>query len=207
MFPGPLTWFSKNSSKGCGLVFPNRSIIQRSYPSAPLGNRCAARACLLAASTTRSRGTAFVSSELSKSRETAATASTAAWKAASLAFEGLEKPLTLRTYCKAADRISSSVAGGSKLKSVLIFLHIPIHLCHAPDRVLHDAIAASRFPLHSSRKIARAGCSLPRQERAGQNLPVAWYSKVQTYRRIERSRNTREYSSYYIRQENTFFLF
>jgi hypothetical protein len=32
-----------------------------------------------------------------------------------LAFDGFVKPLILRTYCTAAARISSSVAGGSKL--------------------------------------------------------------------------------------------
>jgi hypothetical protein len=31
----------------------------------------------------------------------------------------------LRTYCSAAARISSSVAGGSKLWSVLMFRHMP----------------------------------------------------------------------------------
>jgi hypothetical protein len=41
-----------------------------------------------------------------------------------LAFEGTLKPLSLRTNCSDASRISSSVAGGSKLKSVLIFLHM-----------------------------------------------------------------------------------
>jgi hypothetical protein len=41
-----------------------------------------------------------------------------------LAFEGAVEPLTLRTNCKAAARISSVVAGGSKLKSVLMFRHM-----------------------------------------------------------------------------------
>jgi hypothetical protein len=40
-------------------------------------------------------------------------------KAASLAWDGLLKPLSLRTNCSAAARISSSVAGGSKLKNCL----------------------------------------------------------------------------------------
>ena len=44
--------------------------------------------------------------------------------AASFAFDGFVKPLTLRTNCSAAARISSSVDGGSKLKSVLMFLHM-----------------------------------------------------------------------------------
>src|SRR5579864_4099228 len=48
----------------------------------------------------------------------------AARKAGSLAFEGLVKPLILRTNCSEAARISSSVTGGSKLKRILIFRHI-----------------------------------------------------------------------------------
>src|SRR5438105_6143382 len=45
-------------------------------------------------------------------------------KAAMFAFEGLLKPESLRTNCSDAARISSSVAGGSKLNSVLMFLHM-----------------------------------------------------------------------------------
>ena len=40
------------------------------------------------------------------------------------AFDGAVKPLSLRTNCNDAARTSSSVAGGSKLKSVLMFLHM-----------------------------------------------------------------------------------
>src|SRR5213082_2766731 len=52
--------------------------------------------------------------------------STAARNAASFAFEGLLKPLTFLTNCSEAARISTSVTGGSKLKSVLMFLHIGV---------------------------------------------------------------------------------
>jgi aminoglycoside 6'-N-acetyltransferase len=41
-----------------------------------------------------------------------------------LARDGLAVPLILRTYCSAADRISSSVAGGSKLCRVLMLRHM-----------------------------------------------------------------------------------
>jgi hypothetical protein len=41
-----------------------------------------------------------------------------------LALEGLLKPQSFLTNCNDAARISSSVAGGSKLNSVLMFLHI-----------------------------------------------------------------------------------
>src|SRR6476469_9568667 len=50
--------------------------------------------------------------------------STAALNAASFARDGLLKPLIFRTNCSDAARISSSVTGGSKLKSVLMFRHI-----------------------------------------------------------------------------------
>src|SRR6266536_3516420 len=71
---------------------------------------------------------AFVSSERSRLPEAAAIASTAARNAASFAFDGLLKPLTFRTNCSEAARISSSVTGGSKLKSSLIFLHMLVIL-------------------------------------------------------------------------------
>ena len=45
----------------------------------------------------------------------AATSATALSKVSTSAAEGLARPLTLRTYCTAAARISSSVVGGSKL--------------------------------------------------------------------------------------------
>src|SRR6266480_6453452 len=97
-----------------------------------LGNLCAVRARALAASSVRFFGGAFVSSELRRVLVTAAISSTAARNAASLAFDGLLKPLTLRTNCSEAARISSSVAGGSKLKRLLMFLHICVtSLCHS----------------------------------------------------------------------------
>ena len=55
----------------------------------------------------------------------AAISSTARSNAASFAFDGFCDPLTLRTYCSAAARTSSSLTGGSKLWSVLMFLHMP----------------------------------------------------------------------------------
>src|SRR5918994_5716649 len=54
--------------------------------------------------------------------------STAPSKAASFFLDGLLKPVTFLTYCSEAASISSSVAGGSKLKSVLMFLHIELGL-------------------------------------------------------------------------------
>jgi hypothetical protein len=65
-----------------------------------------------------------VSSERKKRAEAAATSSIAVLNASSFAFDGLLKPLILRTNWSEAARISSSFTGGSKLKRVLIFLHI-----------------------------------------------------------------------------------
>jgi hypothetical protein len=48
---------------------------------------------------------------------------TAAMKACSLTFDGLLKPLIFLTNWSEAARISSGLAGGSKLKRGLIFLH------------------------------------------------------------------------------------
>src|SRR5438094_864319 len=87
-------------------------------------NLSAARALALAASSSRFLGGALVSSERRNCAETPATSSTAAWNAASFAFDGLVNPLIFLTNCNDAARISSSVTGGSKLKSVLIFRHI-----------------------------------------------------------------------------------
>ena len=42
----------------------------------------------------------------------------------SFALDGWLKPLIFLTNCKDAARISASVAGGSKLNRVLMFLHI-----------------------------------------------------------------------------------
>src|SRR5579859_2764239 len=96
--------------------------IPHSYPQAP--NLSAARAFAFAASSSRFLGGAFVSSEWRRRVATSATSSTAARNEASFALEGLLKPLIFLTNCSAAARVSSGVTGGSKLKRVLIFLHI-----------------------------------------------------------------------------------
>jgi hypothetical protein len=53
-----------------------------------------------------------------------ATSSTARLNAASFALDGRVKPEILRTNCSALARISSSVAGGAKLCSVLMARHM-----------------------------------------------------------------------------------
>src|SRR5215475_6103945 len=91
-----------------------------------VGNLRAERARALAASSSRFLGGACVSSEIRSFLESAAISSTAARNATSFAFDGLLKPLSFLTNCSEAARISSSVTGGSKLKSVLMFLHIKV---------------------------------------------------------------------------------
>jgi hypothetical protein len=65
-----------------------------------------------------------VTSDSISTRAAVATSSTARSKACWLSLDGLLKPLSLRTNCRDAARISSSVAGGSKLNKVLMFLHM-----------------------------------------------------------------------------------
>jgi hypothetical protein len=87
-------------------------------------NLTAARAFAFAASCSRFLGGAVVSSECNRRADAADTSSTAAINAASFIFAGLVNPLIFLTNCSDAARISSSVTGGSKLKSVLMFRHI-----------------------------------------------------------------------------------
>src|SRR3989442_9143868 len=96
-----------------------RSPLQRDAP-----NLIAALARARVASTSRLRGSAVVTSERMRARAAVATSSMARSKAASLALEGTLKPLSLRTNCSEASRISSSVAGGSKLNKVLMLRHM-----------------------------------------------------------------------------------
>ena len=84
-----------------------------------------ARAAALAASSSRFFGSAFVSSERRRRDDALAISSTAVENDDWFACDGLLNPLIFLTNCSAADRISSSVMGGSKLKRGLIFLHMP----------------------------------------------------------------------------------
>ncbi len=95
-------------------------------------NLAAPRAFAFSTSSSRFFGGAFVSSECKKRLETAAISSIAARNAASFAFDGLLKPLIFLTNWSDEARISSDVTGGSKLKSVLIFLHIPVTSTRQP---------------------------------------------------------------------------
>jgi hypothetical protein len=59
-------------------------------------------------------------------------------KAASLAFDGLVKPLIFLTNWSDAARTSSSVTGGSKLKRVLMFLHMNDSLADRNAPAMND---------------------------------------------------------------------
>src|SRR6267154_1225784 len=98
--------------------------IQGSRPHFQALNLSAARAFAFAASSSRFFGGALVSRECRRRAEMAATSSIAARNGSSLAFDGLLKPLIFLTNWSEALRISSLLTGGSKLKRVLIFLHM-----------------------------------------------------------------------------------
>src|SRR5207245_4943489 len=111
------------------------------------GNLWADLAFRKSASRSRFFGFALVSSECRKRPEAWAISSMAAVNERSFAFEGWLKPLIFRTNCSEAARISSSVAGGSKLNRGRIFLHIPnTSEC---SRVYTESIIER---LHSNRK-------------------------------------------------------
>src|SRR5882672_6938234 len=77
----------------------------------------------------RSRDGECVCSEVNNFRAASETSATARLNAASLACDGLLKPESLRTNCSAEAWISSSLAGGSKLNSVLMLRHIIVLPC------------------------------------------------------------------------------
>jgi hypothetical protein len=89
-----------------------------------LANRAADRAFARAASATRFFGSALVVSDAISVDAAAATSSTARSNASWFAAEGRVKPESFRTNCSEASLISCSVAGGSKLNSVRMFLHM-----------------------------------------------------------------------------------
>ena len=103
-------------------LYPTSQLMTSVTAYAP--KRSIARARALAASSARFLGGAVVSSDRSKRLDASATSSTAVRNAASLAFDGLLNPLILRTNCSDAARTSACVTGGSKLNSVLMFLHM-----------------------------------------------------------------------------------
>src|SRR6202049_184642 len=87
------------------------------------------RSLAFSASVSRSRAGAWVCSDVRSRRADAQTSATARSNASALACDGLLKPDSFLTNCSAEAWISSSVAGGSKLNSVLMLRHICFLLC------------------------------------------------------------------------------
>ena len=106
----------------------------------------AARSLAFAASSSRVFGAPVVSRARKRRADTAAISSTAARNAASLAFDGLPKPLILRTNWSEAACTSSSVTGGSKLNRVLMLLHM-VNVLGARPRAVRVIHRRRRHPL------------------------------------------------------------
>ena len=87
-------------------------------------NLTADRARSFSDSTSRLRGSAVVTNDRISALADAVTSSTARSNASSFALDGLVNPQIFLTNWSDASRISASVAGGSKLNSVLMFLHM-----------------------------------------------------------------------------------
>src|SRR6266436_9922093 len=109
-------------------------------------NRSLDRSFAFSASISRSRAGAWVCSEVSRRRAEAVTSATARSNALALAWDGLLKPDSFLTNCSAEAWISSSVAGGSKLNSVLMLRHIYFLLVH-PSPGFRSAVRPKDDPL------------------------------------------------------------
>ena len=106
-------------------------------------NRFRERSFAFRDSSALSRGGECVSSDWMSRVAASVMSSTAVLNAASLARDGRAVPLSLRTNWSADARISSPVAGGSKLASVLIFLHMSgflLIVLPEPERVHHERL-------------------------------------------------------------------
>src|SRR3954447_13511961 len=98
------------------------------------------RSLAFSASVPRSRAGAWVCNEVSSRCAAEVTSATARSNASAFACEGLLKPDSLRTNCSADACTSSSVAGGSKLNSVLMFRHIDCFSLFARALILAPAL-------------------------------------------------------------------
>src|SRR3989442_14828782 len=111
----------------------------------PQPKRFAARSRALRVSSSRFLGGALMVSESISRRAIVVTSATALLNAASFACEGCVVPLSFRTNCNADARISSSVAGGSKFASVLMFLHMSAPRDARLKSGYHNDIGICRF--------------------------------------------------------------
>src|SRR6267378_2154697 len=142
-------------------------------------NLSALRALAFAVSSSRFFGGAVVSSPRRRRFAMPAISSMAAWNAASLALEGLLKPVIFLTNWSDAARTSSSVTGGSKLKSVLIFLHMigPQKFCRPADRTANAARRVAELYYRICRPLeatcSRASSSIPGSIFGRELAPVA----------------------------------
>src|SRR6266705_2000917 len=121
--PGPLLSWRQRDHRDRPRGYLSRL---RMRPFQELPNLSRARARARAASISRFRGPASVTSESNRFRAAAVISLTARSNAASLARDGFAKPESFLTNWSEASRISSSVAGGSKLNSVLMFRHMAL---------------------------------------------------------------------------------
>ena len=151
--------------------------------------RTAALARAFEASASRSRNGAFVTRESSSSRAACATWSTARANASSFALEGLVKPLSFRTNCSEDARISSSVAGGAKLCSVLMLRHMRISFSAHPTAASRAFGGRGRRPSSRGRRSRRRAPS--RARRRGRPGPAPRPARCGSPRRARRPRGDR----------------
>ena len=78
------------------------------------------------------------------------TSTIARLNASSFALDGLLKPLNLRTNCSAEARISVSVAGGSKLNSVLMLRHMTFSFRRMIKQLPEREVTAAPWPARQS---------------------------------------------------------
>src|ERR1700730_11605715 len=105
-------------------IFRQRFTRKPGTGHAPYPNLSRERSLAFSASISRSRAGACVCSDARRRRAEAVTSATARSNASALACDGLLKPESFRTNCSAEAWISSSVAGGSKMNTVLMLRHI-----------------------------------------------------------------------------------
>jgi hypothetical protein len=106
--------------------------------------------------------------------------STAARNEASFAFDGLLNPVIFLTNWIEADRISSAVTGGSKLKRGLMFLHmggLAFGVRRSAFGVLAFGVRRSAFGVHESTLTVLAGHFHDRYDERDSRMPPTEQSR------------------------------
>jgi len=152
-----------------------------------------------AASRSRLRGGAVVSSDLRSLREAVVTSSTATRNAGSLARDGLLKPLSFLTNCSAAARISSSVTGGSKLKRGLMFLHM--HAIPILDDTTVQARSLTELTMREQHFVPGSDSASDPRQRAGVPMLRLSFSLL-TFQSASGSSNEEPRSAYLLSIES-----